>query len=432
MDRREREPKRTVAHIMIADKEDDTRTFDPEERINNIYQLLQQGQSFADLAAQYSEDTGSSKTGGLLRPFGKGEIKAKKFEEVVFKMKTIGEVTKPIKSEVGWHIVRLDSIHTASSFEKEKEAMATRVKNSARNKIVKANVKKVIKEKYGFMQGAPYLEYFKSYVSEDLLKKVWKYEPIPETDNSLLFTIGDKEVYRAQLAKYISNNQRVKNNFGSLGAAILYHYDQFETETVKQYYKDKLEDEDPEYAGVIGEYRDGLLIFDLMQTNVWNKAKKDTIGAQALYEASKENYTWNKRVDAVVLNANDKSYAKKAQQLFKKGSTVDEIKKLLNTDDKINVIVTAGKFEEGAKELPENFEMKVGVSETFKEENRYTVVNVLEVIQPSVKAFDEVRGKVMTQYQEKLENELMNNLRNKYKVALNKKTLKKLKKELEN
>ncbi|QIE58908.1 peptidylprolyl isomerase [Rasiella rasia] len=432
-DRRERAPQRTISHIMISDRADDARTFDPEERINNIYQLLQQGQTFEDLAKQYSEDTGSSTNGGMLRPFGKGEIKAKKFDSIAFGIEKVGEVTKPFKSMVGWHIVRLDKIHTISSFEEEKETMEKRVQNGARAKIVTAEVTNDIMKKYGFERGAPFLEYFKTYLNDDVLKRRWKYVPIPETDNTLLFTIGDRQVYRAQFAKYIGNMQRkTKRNFGSLGDAIVYWYNQFETETIKQYYKDRLEDEDPEYAGVITEYRDGLLIFDLMQTNVWNKAKKDTIGAQQFYEANKDQYKWGKRVDAVIVNTNEKSYAKKAKQLLGKGKSGDAIKSALNTDEAINVIISEGKFEEGAKELPKNFKMKMGVSETFQEESRYTIVKVLEVIPETTKEFDDVRGRVMTQYQQKLEEELMTELRSKYKIDVNKEILNKLKKELNN
>ena len=81
--------------------------------------------------------------------------------------------------------------------------------------------------------------------------------------------------------------------------------------------------------------------------------------------------------------------------------------------------------------ISKKFKMKMGVSETFREENRYTVVKVLEVIPETTKEFDEVRGRVMTQYQQKLESELVKKLRKKYKVEINQKTLNKLKKELD-
>lgn len=430
-DRRERAPLRTVSHIMISDKNDDTRTFNPEERINEIYQLLVQGQPFEELAKQYSEDRGSASNGGRLRPLGKGEISATKFDEMVFSLENPGDRTKPFKSSVGWHIARLDSIHGITSFEDQKESLSKRVKDGSRSKIVTAAVKNQIMDKYGFEQGAPYLEYFKNHVNEGILKGRWKFEPVPEADDKKVFTIGDRTYTFNDFANYIRNNQAQRRTFTSIGEALITLYDQFETGMVKKYYKDKLEDEDPEYAAVISEYRDGLLIFDLMQRNVWDEAKRDTIGAKELYETTKQNYRWAKRVDAIVINANEMAYAEQAKDLLKLGKTVEEIKTKLNTNDQVNVIISAGKFEEGDKELPAGFKMEMGVSETMQQENRYTVVKVKEVIPPSTKSFEDVRGRVMTQFQQKLEENLMEELRNKYNVKVNNKTLKKLKKELD-
>ncbi|MDX1462752.1 MAG: peptidylprolyl isomerase [Marinirhabdus sp.] len=429
--RRAREPKRTVSHIMISDRNDNTRTFDPEERINEIYQLLQQGQSFEELAKQYSEDKGSANQGGQLRPVAKGEITAEVFDQKIFSLTEEGEVTKPFKSSVGWHIARLDKINDNPSFEDEEDMLTRRVKDGTRSKIVTAAVKNQIMDKYGFKMGAPYLEYFKTFVTEDLKRGRWKYEPIPENENSVMFTIGDRPIYFEDFALYLSKNQMPRQSFSTVGEALVTIYDTFETETLKSYYKDKLEDEDPEYAAVISEYRDGLLIFDLMQKNVWNKAKMDTTAAKAFYEASKEKYKWNTRVDAIIVNASEKSYAEQARTLLMEGASVDAIKKALNTNEQVNVILSAGTFEEDSKALPQNLELNVGVSETLQQENRYSVVKVNEVIPPSIKSYDEVRGKVMTEYQQYLEEQLMDELREKYTVDVNKKTLKKLKKELE-
>ncbi|WP_170134732.1 peptidylprolyl isomerase [Marinirhabdus gelatinilytica] len=430
-DRRERSTQRTVSHIMISDREDDTRTFDPEERINDIYKLLQQGQTFEDLAKQYSEDKGSAGNGGRLRPFRKGEIKAKVFEDKVFAIKTPGTYTEPFKSVVGWHIARLDSIHGKSSFEDEKAEYERRVKDGSRSKIVVAAVANTIKDKYGFEEGAPYLDYFEDFIGEDLVKKRWEYTPVPEEDDKVIFTIGDRKHYFSDYAEYIREFQRVMRNFGSVRDALLYFYDMFEAESAKQYYKDKLEEEDPEYAGVITEYRDGLLIFDLMQTNIWNKAKKDTVAAKAYYEANKEQYQWKKRVGAVVVNSTNAVSAQKAKQMLENGETVEAIKKQLNTPETVNVIISEGKFEEGAKELPAGFRMEQGIFETKDQDGRYTIVKVNQVLPPTTKEYEDVRGRVMTALQQQLEEDFMDNLRNKYNVEVRKKTLKKLKRKLD-
>ena len=163
-----------------------------------------------------------------------------------------------------------------------------------------------------------------------------------------------------------------------------------------------------------------------MQKNIWDKAKKDTLGAKAYYDSHKDEFMWKQRLDAIVVHSKESSYAKKAKKLLEAGKTAEEIKEAFNTDDTIHVIVSSGIFEEGDTALPKDFEMKKGIFETQSQENRYTVVKVLSVLPSSVKEFDQVRGRVMTKFQQQLEDELMVSLRDKYKVTLNKKTLKKV------
>ena len=109
-----------------------------------------------------------------------------------------------------------------------------------------------------------------------------------------------------------------------------------------------------------------------------------------------------------------------------------KIKELLNIDGKVNVIITSGIYEVDKNELPEGIEIKEGVSEIYKRDNSSVVVNVKEVIPPSIKEFVNVRGIVLSNYQSEIENRWIKSLRDKYKVEINKKSLKKIKKELDN
>lgn len=432
-DRRKREPKRSVSHIMVYDKADDTRTFDPKERIEEIYQLLQQGQEFEDLAKQYSDDKGSATSGGNLRPFGKGELRSKLFEEEIFDIKKEGQVTKPFKSEVGWHIARLDKINNQTTFEEEKVQLEKKVKDGSRSKIVTAAVKNSIKEKYGFKMGDPYLEYFKTYVNDSLLTSKWAIKPMNGQEDKIMFTIGGKasKTY-LDFAQYIVATQNRRIQFKSIDEALLSYYDTFERDALKEYYRITLENEDEDYAAIINEYRDGLLIFELMKINIWNKAKTDSIGIQNYFDANRAKFSWEERADAIVVNATSQEYANQARKLLKEGKSAEEIKKTLNTGKDVKVIVTPGKFELSNKRLPTGFVNKKGVSETYSNGTTFTVVNVLEVLPPSQKNLEDVRGRVLSEYQVKVEEDWMRGLREKYTVSLNKKVLKKLKKELDN
>ena len=140
---------------------------------------------------------------------------------------------------------------------------------------------------------------------------------------------------------------------------------------------------------------------------------------------------WKERVDVDIISSSNEVSAKKAQELLNKGMEITKIKELLNTGGKVNVIITSGIYEVDQNELPEGIEIKVGVSEIYKRDSYSVVVNVKEVIQPLIKEFINVKGIVLSNYQIEIEKRWMKTLRDKYKVEINKKSLKRIKKELD-
>jgi peptidyl-prolyl cis-trans isomerase SurA len=428
-DRRERTPEITVSHIMLVDNEG-KRTFNPEERINELYKLIQQGESFETLAKQYSDDKNSAKRGGKLNPFSKGDLRSLEFEEAAYSLKKVGDVSKPIKSDFGWHIIRLDEKHAIPTFEEKKEMLEKRVKEGGRSKIVTNAVNKKLKEKYGFIAGENYMPFFETFVTNDVLKRAWKYDSIDAKNNKVIFTIGDKKIYFSDFASYISERQKKSIPYKEVRALLVNYYDEFETEELKNYFRDKLEQEDEEFAAIVSEYRDGLLIFDVMNKNVWNMAKKDSVGLMAYYEKHKENYLWDERIDGTIISGANEAIISQAKEMLAQGTSASEIKEKLNTDEKINVLISEGIFEKGNRELPASFDMKDGISPVYVYNDGFTVVKVNSTIPAGIKTFDSIKGKVMSEYQNYLEKQWIEGLRNKYEVDVNKKTLKKVKKEL--
>lgn len=428
-DRRVRAPKIMVSHIMISDKKG-ARTFDPEERINEIATMLKQGQSFESLAKEYSDDKNSAVNGGKLKAFSKGELRAPEFEDAAYELKNIDEISDPIKTDFGWHIIRLDEIVPNPTFEEEKVSFEKRVKQGDRGKVVVNAVNKKIKEMYNFKKEENYLPFFNTYLSDSVLSRKWKMEPIPAAQNKSLFTIGKKAVKFSDFAKYIEERQRSTMPFKDKESLLASFYDEFETEQLKEYFRDQLEVENEEYAAILGEYRDGLLIFDVMDKNIWKEAKNDTIGLQQFYEKTKQIYRWKQRVDADIFSATSQINAQRVQKMLGEGKAAEEIKTELNPEGTVNVLLTQGVFEVGEQELPQNMEVKKGVSTIYPSNDSFTVVNVKEILPEGVKELEDVKGRVISSYQNELETQWMNQLHSKYKVEVNNKTLKRLKKQL--
>lgn len=428
-DRRPRLPKIAVSHIMISDKKG-SKTFNPEERINEIATMLKQGQSFESLAKEYSDDKNSAVNGGKLKPFTKGELRAPEFEDAAYQLKTVGEISKPVKTDFGWHIIRLDEVVPNPTFEEQKLSLEKKVGQGERGKVVVHAINSKIKQKYGFKGNADYLEFFRTYVGDSVLDRKWKMEPISAANDKTIFTIGKTSFKYSDFAKFIEDRQRTSMSYKEKDALLKGFYDEFETEKLKDYFRDELENENEAYAAILGEYREGLLIFDVMEKNIWQAAKNDTIGLGKFYEKTKDNYQWKQRVDADILSATSQANAQRIQKMLNDGMDAEAIKTELNPDGTVNVLVTSGTFEIGSQDLPANLEIKKGVSEIYPSNDSYTVVYVKNVLPSGVKELEDVKGKVISNYQNELEKRWMEELHSKYQVKVNNKVFKKLKKRL--
>ena len=430
-DRRKKKPKINVSHIMIFSNKD-KKAEDPEERINELYAMIMQGEPFEKIAKQFSEDKNTGVKGGQLKTFGPGDLKAPKFENAAYSIKNEGEIIAPIQSAFGWHIIRLNEKFSIPSFEEQKDDIEKKVKGGARALVVTQAINNKIIKKYGFKEGESYISYFNNFVNDSILSRKWTYSSIPLTENQILFTIGDHDVTYTDYAEYLRDNQKTIKKYINKESLLIDMYVKFKNETLKNYFKERLEVENTEYATIINDYRNGLLVYDVMNKNIWQIAKTDSTGLKDYYEKTKNNYKWKKRLDVDIYSSSDETTTKQVQTLLMRGEESATIKKQINSDGKINVITVSDVFEIDQSELPEDLIPEKGVSDIKLNDGFYVVVNIKEVIEPTLKEFDEVRGTVISNFQTEIEEKWMQSLRDKYEVKINNKSLKKLKKKLDN
>ena len=430
-DRRKKKPKINVSHIMIFSNKD-KKAEDPEERINELYAMIMQGEPFEKIAKQFSEDKNTGVKGGQLKTFGPGDLKAPKFENAAYSIKNEGEIIAPIQSAFGWHIIRLNEKFSIPSFEEQKDDIEKKVKGGARALVVTQAINNKIIKKYGFKEGESYISYFNNFVNDSILSRKWSYSSIPLTENQILFTIGDHDVTYTDYAEYLRDNQKTIKKYINKESLLIDMYVKFKNETLKNYFKERLEVENTEYATIINDYRNGLLVYDVMNKNIWQIAKTDSTGLKDYYEKTKNNYKWKKRLDVDIYSSSDEITTKQVQTLLMRGEESATIKKQINSDGKINVITVSDVFEIDQSELPEDLIPEKGVSDIKLNDGFYVVVNIKEVIEPTLKEFDEVRGTVISDFQTEIEKKWMQSLHDKYEVEINNRSLKKLKKKLDN
>ncbi len=419
----------TVAHIMISNKQKDS-TVVPETRINQIYKKIQQGEKFESLAKQFSNDKSSAKKGGALAPFTGGQLSSKEFEEVAFSLENQGDISAPFKTAYGWHIMKLIRKKGIQPFEEVKVQLQNKVKRDSRSKLINSALVKKLATKYKVEENKEGLTYFESIITDAYFKQAWKTPEGFDADNTLI-RIGDVSVSNKAFSDHLMSNQRKYNNRRANPKALIEtEYNAFYEAQVLKYHEDNLEFENEDFAFVLKEYRDGLLLFDLMEKEVWNRAAKDSVGLKAFFEKNRANYTWKDRVDAVILSSASERKIDQLREALLNGADIDEMYSKLITERSSTLITTQDVFEEGHASLPKDFEFNKGTSKIYNHNDSYHVIYVKEVFPPGHKTLDEARGKVVSDYQAYIEDDWVDTLSKRFKVKLNDSVLKRVKKQI--
>ena len=421
----------TAAHIMIALQQNDT-LLNPEERINDIYKKLQQGEKFESLAKQFSDDKSSARNGGKLSAFKSGQLSSTIFEDQAFALQNDNDISKPFKSEYGWHIVKRIAYEPIKSFEELKPEIESKVKRDSRSQLINEAMVDALKKRYQISYNPEAKKYFTSLLNENYFARSWRLPEDFEIDKTV-FTIGNQSFSYEAFGRHLMSAQRnYVNKKGDFSVVIDKEFDKFFETSILKYREDNLEFENKDFADILKEYRDGLLLFDLMEKEIWNKASKDSVGLEAYYQKHKSKYQWSDRVDVVIATAANEDYAKKALKMMKKGKSEQDIKKALDKDGKKNIIFTKGTYNTNDPKLPSNLKIEQGVSEIYSHNDAFHVIDIKAVLPAGIKTLEEAKGNVINDYQNEIEANWIDSLYKRFKVDVNKKALKKVKAKINN
>lgn len=422
----------TVAHIMILKPQNQS----PEEltaaknTIQDIYKKLQQGENFESIARQFSQDKSSSPKGGVLNRFGSGQLSSEEFENAAFALKNPNDYSTPVESNFGWHIIKLIEKHEVEPLDKMQGELEDKIKKDERSRLITNSLTEKLRKKYAVKRNDKMYGTVAKLVTDKYYVGEWALPEDKKPYETTLVTIDNKSVSGNEFLNYLNAQQRAENTLKPVAKLVDKKYQEFVNYKLNEEYNSNLETEFPEFSAVMDEYRDGLLLFDLMEKEIWEKAKTDSIGLQKFYQANSNKYVWGNRVDAVVLSSTNKDFAKKALKLLKKGKTADEIKTELNKNDKVNVMSNSGIFDENSDALPKNTSKKEGVSDVISDGEYFYVVKINKNLPAGSKTLEEARGKVINDYQQYLEEKWVDDLKNEFKVNVNQPVFEKVKSQM--
>lgn len=419
-----------VAHIMILKNKDGVNNPDAKVTIENIYKKLQQGEKFEELAKQFSEDKSSASKGGVLNRFGSGQLSSEQFENQAFSLAKENPVSKPFETEFGWHIVKLIDKFPIKSYDDSKVELENKISKDDRSRLITNSLIEKLRKKYPIKKDNKLYSSLVKLVTNDFYDAKWELPSDAKKYSQTLFSVGNKKLSGTNFLDYIYSQQKSGIKIKPIEKLIDKLYENFADEQRNQYNNDNLENEFPDFSAVMDEYRDGLLLFDLMDKEIWQRSKTDTLGLRTFYDTQKEKHVWKTRISTEIYSSTNLDLMKKVLVMLKKNQTSKDIKDKFNVNDAVNVMEHEGIYEEGAEALPKGTKMEIGISEITNKGDYYFITKVNKVIPSGYKTIDECRGKLVNDYQQYLEQNWVDELKKEFTVKVNQDVFEKVKKQI--
>lgn len=395
--------------------------------IDSIYNVVVADPSkFEELARQLSEDPGSGRNGGSLGWFGPG-VMVHEFDSVSFAL-PVGQISKPFTTAFGWHIIKKVDERGVGSLADNKDKILKAIENSPRSnaprqayldrqkKIYNASIYKDNIAKIGDIV-APLGERMDSSLMASLSMSTL---PI-YTVNGVDYTLGEVASTIAP-----SRSRGVKTlplEIENAAVAIM-------DGKVFDLAREELVKTEPDYRNLVNEYRDGILLFEISNRNVWDRAAKDKAGLEKFFADNRNNYKWDapKFKSYVIFASGDSllnealNYASTLSADLAPADFTKTMRERFGREIKIERVIAA-KGENAITDY-----LAFGGAKPKAEASRWRSYAAFggRIIDAPEEAAD-VRGAVVSDYQAALEKEWLARLHKMYPVKINKKVLKKVK-----
>ncbi len=397
-----------VSHILIRGSGEEAKS-----TIDEVYKKLKENADWNEMCSEYSQDPGTKDNGGRLKPFGPGALaSAPKFEEIAFTMSKPGEISEPFQTSFGWHIIRFEKKIPLPSFNDLEVSLKRRVARDERMSISKSEEVEKRKKELHYRESPETMNRIATLADSSLIKGKWDYNPAEDRELAL-FSLDDEPYTLENFKNYIIINQSPTNISPTIYIKQL--YDQFVEECLSKMEDIKLQKENPEYQNLVNEYREGILLFSIMEKEIWNKASEDTLGQRDYYNKNMNSYGAGLRVEARIFSATAKEVIDSAKIKIMAGDTLKagDLKEFKS-------VTNFRAYEKGDHAAIDKINWTVGLHQA-EAEGMYYLVEVNSLIPPGIKKFEEARASIISDYQDKLEKDWIAQLKNKYKIKVNSK-----------
>ncbi|HKK10163.1 MAG TPA: peptidylprolyl isomerase [Bacteroidales bacterium] len=412
-----------VAHILLllTKAESATDSMAVKNKIDSLHQAIENGAEWEAMVKKYSDDKASAKQGGEL-PWFESNRMIPAFVEATFSLKKTGDISEPFKSKFGWHIVKLIDKEPVGSFEDNKAEIKKQITRNDRADKSKESLIHKIQKEYKAQTFTDNVIALKTVIDSTIFQNKWEADTA-ESMTGKVYSIGDKSFTQYDFARFLQDNQK-RQQKQDIEMYLQLKLEEFIDKKTIAYEDSQLEKKYPDFRNLMQEYRDGILLFELTNDKVWNKAIEDTTGLKAFHEKHKEEYMWEERAAAKIITVTNNTVLEKARRLAGEGKSKEELLETLNDSTSNNVVIREGKFEKPANPYIEKVAWEKGLSETKKHNDNQFFVYIDRFVAPEPKTLDEAKGPVTADYQNYLEKEWIKELRERYDFKVKKRVFK--------
>jgi len=433
LDRRPNAGEMKVAHLMLrlSPNANGDELQQKKSKIDEIYAAIGKGSSFEDMVSRWSEDYSTKSMNGEMDYFYatahlNGEL-TPEFTEAAFTLKNNGDVCAPFRTPYGFHILKRLDLKPLPAYEEMKPVLKQNISGDSRSyKSTQAMIEKIKKE-YGFKEYPENLKTFTATIDTSLLKAMWMKGSGPAYQLPL-FRLGDEDFTADRFAGFLVAMQRPSKQ-KQVSLVVNSYYKNWTDASCIDFLDRNLNKKYPEFAALYQEYREGILLFNLAQEKVWNKAIRDTSGLEAFFKANNSNYVWNDRYHVSIYNARTEDIMKSVAKMIKKKISDDSIYRYHTKESLLNLSIQDGRFEWKDSNAFANELFVAGTK--FQKKKNYTwvmgqrgneqwvVLRIHKFLPAGPKALDETRGPAISDYQTVLEDAWVDEVRSRYPVTVN-------------
>lgn len=410
-----------VAQILLAFPPDATSVQQDsvKRKADSIATTLLKGADFKNTAGNFSNDNLSYQNGGELPEFGVGRYEPT-FEAAAFALQKDGEISKPVRTEFGYHIIKRLS-YLPPPADKNDQQWRDQVKQQimqndrievSRQKSLK-NIQRVTK-----LKKLPYNQSSLWRFTDSVLanKKTPALKDL--NSNTALFAFDKQTIRVKDWENYLQSIRNIQSlTSGQTNSEI---FEQFIETSSVDYYRNHLEEFNEDFLFQINEFKEGNLLFEVMQRNIWDVAANDTTALKNFYQKNKSKYWWENSADAIIFTCTDEKAAEALRVKLK-----NEVGGWRNIVDAGNNAIQAdsGRFELAQIPVPDrtNFSTHLITANVKNEaDNSITFAYILKLYNArEPRNFEDARGFVINDYQEFLESQWIATLKKKYPIKLN-------------